>query len=272
MKVIAALNGTITAESMALYALKYAKGQGLPLLLFHSENEKDDLEDVRASMDRISTLALSQEVQTETVILERSSHKTIKTFLSGIDIDIIFCNTRKYKSLISGSFSEALTKMDLNADIAIVRIVNISSIMDIDKMILSIKEDRLSVKKFAFFASLASSYRAESEIYSVSVMSRRALAAVDMHKARTQLGLINYNLRHYMKLSHFMPFTLRIEHGFSQNETKSILTHIAKSTAQLVVIGARRLTVSTILKKEMPIEKLMREASVNTIAYYPKER
>lgn len=271
MKVIAALNGTITAESMALYALKYAKGQGLPLLLFHSENEKDDLDEVRASMDRIITLARSQEVQTETVILQNSSHRAVKSFLSGIDADVIFCNTRKHKSLISGSFSEALTKMDLNADIAIVRIVNISSIMDIDKMILSIKEDRLSVKKFAFFASLASTYQADGEIYSVSIMSRRALSAVDIHKARRRLGQINYNLRHYMKLSHFMPFTLHIEHGFSENEAKSILTHIAKSTAQLVVIGARRLSVTSIFSREMPIEKLMREASVNTIAYYPKE-
>jgi hypothetical protein len=271
MKVIAALNGTITAESMALYALKYAKGQGLTLLLLHSENEKDDLNEVKASMDRIRTLALSQEVQTETVILEKSSRKTVKTFLSGINADVIFSSTRRHKSHISGSFSEALTKMDLNADIAIVRIVNISSITDIDKMILSIKEDRLSVKKFAFFASLASSYQAEGEIYSVSVMSRRALSAVDMHKARTRLGLINYNLRHYMKLSHFMPFTLHIEHTFTENEAKSILTHIAKSTAQLVIIGARRLSVTSILNREMPIEKLMREASVNTIAYYPKE-
>jgi hypothetical protein len=271
MKVIAALNGTITAESMALYALKYAKGQDLPLLLFHSENEKDDLHEVKASMDRISTLALSQEVQTETLILERSSHKSVKTFLSDINTDVIFCSTRKHKSPIIGSFSEALTKMGLNADIAIVRIVNMSSIIDIDKIILSIKEDRLSVKKFAFFASMASSYQTEGEIYSVSVMSRRALAAVDIHKARTRLGEINYNLRHYMKLSHFMPFTLHIEHGFTENETQSILTHIAKSTAQLVIIGARRLSFTSVFNREMPIEKLMREASVNTIAYYPKE-
>jgi hypothetical protein len=271
MKVIAALNGTITAESMALYALKYAKGQGLTLLLFHSENKKDDLNDVRASMDRISTLALSQEVETETVILEKSSQRSVKTFLSGINTDTIFCSTRKHKSPIRGSFSEALTKMDLNADIAIVRIVNMSSIIDIDKIILSIKEDRLSVKKFAFFASMASAYQAEGEIYSVSVMSRMALAAVDIHKARTRLGQINYNLRHYVKLSHFMPFTLHIEHAFTENETQSVLTHIAKSTAQLVIIGAKRLSFTSVFNREMPIEKLMREASLNTIAYYPKE-
>ena len=271
MKVIAAINGTITAESMAFYALKYAKGQDLPLLLLHVENEKDDLDEVKASIERIRTLALAQEVQTEAIILEGSSKKAIQTFLSGIYIDVIFCSTRKHKSLIRGSFSETLTKMDLNADIAIVRIVNINLIMDIDKMILSIKEDRLSVKKFAFFASLASNYQADGEIYSVSSMSRRTLAAVDMHEAKARLGQINYNLRHYIKLAHFMPFTLHIQHAFTENEAESILAHIAKSAPELVVIGARRLSKTSIFNREMPIEKLMNEASVNTIAYYPKE-
>jgi hypothetical protein len=271
MKVIAAINGTITAESMAFCALKYAQGQGLSLLLLHIENDKDDLNDVRASIERITTQALAKEVETEAVFLQGAPKKAIRNYLSGVYADVIFCSTRKHKSFISGSFSEALTKMGLNLDIAIVRIVNINAIVDIDTMILSIKADKLSVKKFAFFASLASAYRADGEIYSVSSMSRWALSATDMHAARARLGLINYNLRHYLKLAHLMPFTLHIEHAFTENEAESILTHIAKSTAQLVIVGARRLSVTSIFDWEMPIEKLMREASVNTIAYYPKE-
>ncbi|WP_345975380.1 hypothetical protein [Sulfurimonas sp. HSL3-7] len=271
MKVIAAINGTITAESMAFYALKYAKSQDFPLLLLHIQNEKDDLNEVRASIERITTLALAEAVQTEALILEGPPKKTIRTLLSGIYADVIFCSTRKDKSFITGSFSEALTKMGLNTDIAIVRIVKIDSTVDIGSMILSIKEDRLSVKKFTFFASLASAYQASGEIYSVSSMSKVSLATVDMHKARARLGQINYNLRHYRKLAHCMHFALHIEHGFTENEAESILTHIAKSTAQLVIIGAKRLSVASIFKREMPIEKLMREASINTIAYYPKE-
>jgi nucleotide-binding universal stress UspA family protein len=271
MKVIAAINGTITAESMAFYALKYAQVQSLPLVLLHIENQKDDPDDVQASIERISTIALAQNVQLEPVILKGSPKKAIRTFLSTLYADVIFCSTRKHKSFISGSFSEALTRMDLNVDIAIVRVVRINAVADIDTMMLSIKEDRLSVKKFAFFASLASAYQADGEIYSVSSMSKRALSAVDMHIARERLGLINYNLRHYIKLAQLMSFSLHIEHGFTENEAESVLTHIAKSTAQLVVIGAGRLSVSSLFRREMPIEKLMREASVNTIAYYPKE-
>ena len=271
MKVIAAINGTITAESMAFYALKYAQVQGQTLVLLHIENEKDNISEVESSMDRISTIAVSENVQIERVVLNSALKPALKNFLSTIYADIIFCSTRKKKRFIANSFSEILTNMNLKVDIAVVRVVNIYKIMDLNNMMLSIKGDKLSVKKFTFFATLASAYKANTEIYSVSSMSKYKLSRIDMHEAREKLGLINYNLRHYLKLSHYMPFSIHIKHNFTQNEEESILSHIAKSNTELVIIGAKRLSVSSFFQSEMPIEKLMREASVNTIAYYPKE-
>lgn len=270
MKVIAAINGTITAESMAFYALRYAKSQNFTLLLLHVENKKDGLDEVKASIDRITTVALSENIQVQHTILEKSSKRKIKEFLLSANADTIFCSTRKYKRFITDSFSEVLINMNLNIDIAVVRIVNISNIIDMNNMLLCIKEDKLSVKKFTFFATLASAYNAYGEIYSVTSMSRYSLSRVDMHEARQRLESINYNLRHYIKLVNFMPFSVHIKHSFANNEANSILTHIAKSDTQLVVIGAKRLSIKSFFAKEKPIEKLMREASVNTIAYYTK--
>ena len=271
MKVIAAINGTITAESMAFYALRYAKAQSFTLLLLHVENNKDDLDEVKASIERITTVALSEEIQVQHIILKKSSKKEIKDFLSSSNVDTIFCSTRKNKRFITDSFSQVLINMSLNIDIAVVRIVNISDIKDFNNMVLFIKEDKLSVKKFTFFATLASAYKAESEVYSVTRMSRYNLSRVDIHEARQRLEAINYNLRHYLKLANFMPFRVHIKHSFANNEAKSILTHIAKSDVQLAVVGAKRLSIKSFFSKEMPIEKLMREASINTIAYYSKD-
>lgn len=271
MKVIAAINGTITAESMAFFALKYAQIQNLTLLLLHIENKKDDLNEVEASMDRITMLATSQNIQTERAILKGPIKKTIRVFLSNNFADIIFCSTRKEKNFITNSFSLLLTKLELNIDIAIVRIVTISNVMDVSNVILSIKKDRLSVKKFTFFSTLASAYGADGEIYSLTGMSKFELSKIGIHEVRERLSLINYNLRHYIKLSNIMNFTLSIKHDFTNNEAQKILSHIVKSKAQLVVVGAKRLTVTSFFKQEMPIETLMREASINTIAYYPYE-
>ena len=271
MKIIAAINGTITAETMAFYALKYAQIQNKTLVLLHVENEKDNIEDVESSMDRLSTIAISHDVEVEKVILNGSIAKSMEDYISKAFVDIIFCSTRKENKFIIDSFSDILTKMNLGIDIAVARIVKISHIMDVKNMMLSIKDDKLSVKKFTFFATLASSYEADTEIYSVSNMSKSKLSNLDIHEAREKLGVINYNLRHYLNLSHLMPFSIHIKHNFAQKEEKSILSHIAKSNIDLVVIGAKRLSVSSFFSNDIPIETLMKEASINTIAYYPKE-
>ena len=271
MKVITMINGSVSSESMAFYAIKYAQAQDIDLVLLHISNKKDNIESVDSSVERIKKLAISEGVNSEYVVLKGSRKKAIRDYTSTNHIDIIFCSTRKHKSLITNSFSETLINIKLNVDVAVVRIVNMSSVMDISSMMLSIKKDKLSVKKFTFFTTLASAYKVDGEIYSVSSMSRLELSQVDMHKAREKLRFINYNLRHYIKLSKFMPFSIHIKHDFTNNEAKSILTHIVKSNAKLVVVGGKRLSVTSFFKPEMPIEKLMREASVNMIAYYSSE-
>lgn len=158
MKVVAALNGSITSESMAFYALKYAQVQNCTLTLFHVQNPKDDLND-KASIDRISILAGSEHVQLETVILDKFSKESIQHFLKTNNIDTIFCSTRKHKKFIKDSFSEMLVNMNLTIDIAVARIVHINNILESGNIFLSIKEDRLSAKKFSFFSSLVSAYK-----------------------------------------------------------------------------------------------------------------
>lgn len=271
MKVIAAINGTITAESMAFYAIRYAKVQDQTLILVHIKNENDDVAYVHKSMERINTIALSYNVKTENVFLNGAPANTLKNYVIHNNIDIIFCSTRKQNKLFSNTFTQSLTKMNLGVDIAVVRIVSINNIMESNNLLLSIKEDKLSVKKFTFFSTFASAYKANTEIYSVTRMTRLQLSMVDIRRAREKLSLINYNLRHYLQLSKFMPFKIHIKHDFTNNEEKSILSHIAKSNTDLVVIGAKRLSVKSFFKKEMPIEMLLRESSVNIIAYYPKD-
>lgn len=271
MKVVASLNGSITSESMAFYALKYAEAQNFTLLLLHVENKKDDIVNVKASIKRISTIAGPENIKIETMILKESSKSEIKKFLTDINVDTIFCSTRKHTRFIKDSFSELIINMDLDADIAVVRIVNINSVLEPCNIFLSIKEDRLSVKKFSFFSTLASAYKAKSEIYSVTKISKFRLAKTDIHQTREKLASINYNLRHYRKLSNFMPYDLHIKHDFTSNETQNILSQVAKSDVQLLIVGAKRLSMTSFFSKEIPIERLMRDASVNTIAYYTKE-
>ncbi|OHE03242.1 MAG: hypothetical protein A2513_04870 [Sulfurimonas sp. RIFOXYD12_FULL_33_39] len=271
MKVIAAINGTIISEGMAFYALKYAQVQNLTLVLLHIENKKDKLSDVESSIERIKTLGLSQNVQIESVILQGKIKKALNSFMHDTYVDVIFCAARRQKSYISDSFGEILTNMNLNTDIAIARILKINTVMDLSNITLCIRKDKLSVKKFTFFTTLALAYKASGDIYSVSGMSKIELSMIKMHQIRDRLALINYNLRHYLKLANLLKFPLRIKHDFTNDETNDILTYVAESNTHLLVMGGKKSSIESFFQREIPIERLLNEISVNTIVYYPKE-
>lgn len=271
MKVLVAINGSIISESMALYALRYAKQLGYALELFHISNTKDDLLSVEKTFAHIQTLAKAQDVEFQTLLFDSPLNQELQVYVEKENVDIIFCSTRREESLFENSFSQELVKLDLDVDLAIVRIVKLVDISALSSIMLSIRKERLSVRKFTFFASLASAYEAQGQIYSVTPLSKSKFARLDMHKTRQKLHAINHQLRHYLKLSTFMPFELIIKHHFSDNEVHSILYNVVKSESDLVVVGAKRLLKTPLFFGQRPLEKLMEETSVNVIAFYTKE-
>ncbi|MCD6259318.1 MAG: universal stress protein [Helicobacteraceae bacterium] len=271
MKVLVAINGSVISESMVLYALRYAKQLGYALELFHLRNAKDDLKSVEKTFAHIQTLAKAQDIEFQTLLFDSSLEDELREYVKKESVDIIFCSTRREKKLFEDSFSHKLLELNLDVDLAIVRIVKLVDINTLSSMMLSIKQERLSVRKFTFFATLASSYEAQGQIYSVSQLSKFKFARLDMHQTRQKLQATNHQLRHYLKLSSFMPFELIIKHDFSDDEVQSILYNIVKTESDLVVVGAKRLVEPAFFFGQRPLERLLQETSVNVIAFYTKE-
>lgn len=271
MKVIAAINGSLVSESCAFLALNYAKKQGIDLVLLHVKNHKDSLDDVKSSALRLKEASMKMDLPCETVILRGHSKDAIPAYCDTIHIDTFFCSTRVQNRFMTDSFSEHLLQLHLNTNIAVVRIVHYHHFKSVSSILLPIKETKLSVYKFTFLASLASAYKSDTHIYSVSIQSKNLLAKATLSELRERSAHINFELRHYVNLSRLMPFKLNIKHDFSTDETNSILKYMAAHESQLVIIGGKRLSFFSRLKGEQPIERLMRETSTNLIAFYPKE-
>ena len=70
MKVVAAVNGNLTAEAAAMYALAYAKINGFSLVLFHVRNPSDAMSDVRHSIESIRETAEGMGVEVEEAIYD----------------------------------------------------------------------------------------------------------------------------------------------------------------------------------------------------------
>ena len=274
MNVIAAINGQVTSEVAALYGLHFARLHGLPLVLLHVANPGDTIEAVEKSMANIEKIAGGYDMATERVILEGDPAEAVKRYLSANRSEIVFCSTRyrQRKKFFNLSFSEKLRSMSLSADLAEVRVVHIHSTLSTERIVLPIKEDRMSVEKFTFFASMARAYKASGEIYSVTITSKKRKANLDLGDTKRILQKIDDRLSHYEQLAKLMDIPLRLKHSLALNEIDQVLHHLSHNDFQLMVVGGERLSAYASFAKPKPIERLQRSTPVNTIAFYLRRK
>ena len=274
MNVIAAINGQVTSEVAALYGLHFARINRLPLVLLHVANPDDALEAVEKSMANIEKIAGENEVETERVMLKGPSAETVKHYLFENKSEILFCSTRyrQRKKFFNLSFSEKLIGMALPVDLAVVRVVHVHSTLSTERIVLPIKEDRMSVEKFTFFASMARAYNAGGEIYSVTVTSKKGKAALALGDTKRILQKIDDRLSHYVHLAKLMDIPLRLKHSIALNEIDQVLHHLSHNDFHLMIVGGERLSAFASFTKPKPIERLQRYTPVNTIAFYLRKK
>jgi hypothetical protein len=271
MNVIAALNGQVAAEVSAFYGLHFARVHGLPLVLLHVRNPGDALAAVEKSMANIEKVAGEYNVVTERLILDEGPPaETVKSYLLTNRSEILFCSTRypQRKKIFNPSFSEKLAGMALPVNLAEVRVVHINSTLSTGRIVLPIKEDRMSVEKFTFFASLAKAYDAGGEIYSVTVTSPKRRASLNLGDAKRTLQKIDDRLSHYIQLAELMDIPLRLKHAVALNEIDQVQHHLSHNDFHLMIVGGERLSVYSPFARQKPLERLQRTTPVNTIAFY----
>lgn len=272
MKVIAAVNGLVTSDIAALYALRYAALFNYPLALLHVSNPKDRRDEVETSMAVIEAAAEQYQVETARVFLTGEPASAIQTYLRETSTDILFCSTRMRKRVFENSLSEKLSRLSLHADLAIVRVAQIDAAYITEQLVLPILEDRLSPKKFIFASAMAKAFDASTEIYSITMAGNRRLERLDIGSTKSLFQRINYRLSHYTKAFRLMDVPLRIKHSLAGNEIDQILHHVAHHEFQLMIIGGRRLSGLPLFWRPPPIARLFRHTPVNTIAFFSRDK
>ncbi len=272
MKVIAAMNGLVSSDIAALYALRYAALFDYTLCLLHVLNPIDRLEEVELSMATAEEAASPYGVKTERVFLNGEPALAISRYLAATRTDTLFCSTRMHRSFFENSLSEKLSRMSLPANLAVVRVAHVHAVFVTEDILLPIREDRLSVRKFVFFSALAKAFGAATEIYSIHLTGRRRLAGMDTRTARILFQKINTGLSHYGNTMKLLEIPLTIRHALTGREIDQILHHLARHDFQLMIIGGRRPSLFSGFFRENPMERLFWHTPVNTIAFYARER
>jgi len=270
MKVILALNGSVTSEASAVYAIYYCRLYDYALQLLHVKNGNDPIDEVERSMASIETLAVGAGVECERIFMNGKGVAPLIAYIRDNRIDTLFCTTRARKGWFARSFSDYVTRRPLSCDVAVVRIADLAGVNRIERIGVSIKNARLSVSKYAFFSSMVHAFEAEGEIYSISLLSRERRAALGFVETRERLERLDDRLGHYVHLGHMQQMPLRIKHAFAESEIEQILHHSTHASYDLLIVGGRRLSDSAFLKAFSLLEALMRRTGVNTIAHYPR--
>ena len=272
MKVIAALNGLVSSDVAALYALRYAALFDYTLCLLHVLNPADRREDVELSMSIAEEAAIHSQVKTERVFLTGEPVDAIQKYLAATRSDTLFCSTRMHQHFFQNSLSEKLSRLSLPVNLAVVRVAHVNAVFVTENILLPIREDRLSVQKFTFFCSLAKAFGAVTEVYSIQPTSRRRLAAMDIRTTRMLFQKINTCLGHYTNTLKLLGVPFTIKHALTGKEIDQILHHLASHDFQLMIIGGRRLSQFSGLFRENPMERLFWHTPVNTIAFYARDK
>ena len=272
MKVILALNGSITSEASAIYAIRYCRLFAYELGLLHIKNEKDSLSEVEKSMESIETLAEGAGVASERIFLHGRGVAPLIAYVRANRVDTLFCTTRAERGVFTASFSDYLTRRPLPCEVAVVRIADLSAINRAERVGVTIRNARLSAEKFAFFSAMVRAFETEGEIYSISVFSVRERAGLGFVGTKERLEALDDQLVHYRRLAILGEMKLRLKHAFAESEANQILHHSAHASYDLLIVGGRRLAATSLFSLQNPLEQLMRNTCVNMIAHYPRER
>lgn len=270
MKAIVALNGSVTSEASAVYAIRYCRLYGYDLELLHIKNRDDPIEDVESSMTNIETLSLGAEVECNRVILKGKGIAPLVAYARNNRVAIIFCTTKAMKGYFKRSFSDYLTRVPLPCDIAVVRIADLAAVSGIRHIGLGISNAKLSVEKFTFFASMVHAFEAESELYSIATHSVSARADISFEEMKGRLEQINHRLIHYRHLAQLQQMKLPIKHAIAGSEVEQLLHHAVHAGYDLLIVGGKRLSFFSFFTASTPLESLLQHTSINLIAFYPK--
>ncbi len=263
MKVISLVNGSLSSHTTAIFALHYAKQLTLDFSLIYIQDEHTS-QYVENTLEDIMNLASSFGIKSSFFTL--ANLEELKVFVESKDSDVLFCSTRQNKTIYDKSFLTEILKLQIKVDIAVVKVVKIGRAHNIEKIIMPIRDTKLSVNKFTFFSAFSLAYNAKSEIYSVDKISKIDFSKKTVEVIKQRLQEVIFNLRHYLLLGKMMDFKFAIKHDFAFVEGDRIQEHIAHHGYDLLIMGGHH---HKSLFWKHPIDILFEKPMSNTIYFIP---
>lgn len=253
MRVVSMINGSLLSESASFYALTYARAVQLPFTALFVDNGKESKEAVEQSVEALQEFAEANNVRFEFVQLQGEVVPQLQHFCQLYAVDTLFCATRQKSSL--RSFSEQIVKSEIETDIAVVKVKNISHVRSSSRLML-VSREHINPHVFVMWLGLLKANGGNGRIY---LSSEKAFA-----KATTKSGL-KYLAAPFMQLatlSGIASGNIEVINALQPMDVEALLRYEAENNIDLVVIRAGVYPV-----KEL--NHLGDHSGVNSIIFHP---
>lgn len=268
MKIAAAINGNMISEKTAEYALFHCSAMKGSLTLFFVQNGRDELNKVQASADRLQSLADKMEISCQFEISKNSVRNFVKQLVSEQKVDLIYCSTRAKKQYFEHSFSEQLVKLKPNCSLAVVKVVSMGSIANVDKVGVYARNQKLKTELFSLSAALSKSLDSKLFLTTNLKEKRQNLLNISSYQQQRKLNLIDQNLKPFLQLCKLIGIRSTIYHLYEDDVNEEHLAYVLSRNIDLLIFEAYSLPFIP-LRLNNPAEALFKLIPINCVVYYP---
>jgi hypothetical protein len=250
MRVVSLVNGSLLSEAASFYAIIYAKAMQLPLTLLFIDDGRESVEKWQLSVASLKELAVSQEIEVESLTLQGEVLSQLHHFSRLYAIDTLFCATRKLSK--HHSFSDKIVGAGLETDIAVVKIKNISKIRSYQRVFFAAGEHP-NLHAYLLWLGL---------LQDGEIMGELCLAGQERFKSLGPAFTRQYTAKPFMQLARMLQRNVEIESTLLPHDAEQIDNYLLANGFDLALFDASAYP-------QKLLNQVTDEAAVNTIQFYP---
>lgn len=276
-RILAAVNEHLTSEIMARYAIEFARASNCKLYLCYiaeKDAPPDAVENGNGALKRLQAISESEGVNWDTITGSGDPVEKIKELVQQESIDLAFASAR-HKDMENRYFSRTTANrlsLELPCSFALVRVVHMARIRP-HEILVPVKARISHLAERAFFcAMMARAFDSRIFLFHAEKPMKSFFSGEIRPRSVELEESITGDLDQFIKIldSYQVKHERKLFHGAAG---PGITIEAASKRSDLIIMGAnRRSFLSSLFRRENPVEEVMRNTPCNLIILSPRQK
>lgn len=272
MRIAAAINGTLTSEHAAYYALLYAQQMQLPLDFLTIVQEPFLHPNIEQNYKNLEEEARRRGVSTQLISYQsKPGEKTgpkLAKLLREDNYHTVFCSTRaRKKRVFTDSVSQYLSRARIRCQVAIVKIHRVNQVSGFHRVGIFGGQKKPDLHQLALGLTLAKAHQGEVILSNPLPISHKSIHKLGLHDTRELLKSSDQGFRSLLSLCSLAGVPATIAHLPSGGRD---VDYLLSRKIDLMALSAPQLLRPKNLLFEDAVEQVFRTIPINAIILFPR--